>query len=118
MQLIAFYEANAPDKLVSVDIVLAKFAGRHDALVKSLETKYGAPFAGAASTVREQLIDLFAKHNPARIQTVDILLEKAKTDATITEKALVERVENKYGLPGAPNTAMAAGSAATVSFMT
>ena len=78
-KLIAFFECNAPGKLISVDILLAKFAGRGDVLIKSLETKYGVSFFSLAKAqqsmlpVRDQLIALFSKYNPTRVDTVDIL---------------------------------------------
>ena len=105
-QLLHFYKRYAPEKMNSIDILLAKFKRNEKQLIKTLEKKYNVNFARdkeappvttmttTTTTLRVQLFNFFKKHNPRNLETVDILLEK--NDLSADE--LMSKLKSKYGI--------------------
>ncbi|CAB9525509.1 cis-trans isomerase [Seminavis robusta] len=106
-RLIAFFQKNNPSKLGNVDALLEKFKGKEDLMFQKVEERAqqssSTPIAASDSSkksYRERLIELFQKHNPSKLNTVDALLEKFKGK----EEALLQKAKEKYA-SGAAQTA-------------
>jgi Ran GTPase-activating protein 1 len=97
-QLITFYERNAPEKIGSIDILLAKFKGKEDNLRAELETKYNSKLGSTdhlvSQTLRLQLLHFFMRHNPEKMNTIDILIEKNNLDPS----DLMKKLRSKYNV--------------------
>ncbi|KEG15425.1 hypothetical protein DQ04_00081240 [Trypanosoma grayi] len=104
-RLINYYSTYAPEKVESVERVLAKYAGREEELFEALVRKYGPELEydgvdeenveqdSVISSYRTRLLALYEAYAPARTGNVDAQLEKYRG----REEELIAAVVKKYG---------------------
>ena len=91
-----------PARLANVDSLLARYAGDEDRLVGRLETQYealsrakvGGGGDDGGGSARARIVALLTKHDPAKLNTVDSLLEKFRGK----EAQLLEQLEMRYAV--------------------
>ena len=120
LRLLRIYEIAAPEKLKNVAKILATFHGREDALFMSLHKKYNAqavleksaePSAekdqakslkkrsqasskkAKRALARSELLRIWSKHAPAKLESIDKVMETFKG----REKQLLAQLYEKYG---------------------
>jgi len=108
-KVLAFYEKYLPNKLkqnggdVDIDQLLAKYKGKEQTLLDTLEKKYGggasssstetpSSSSSTSSSYRDRLVDFYTKYAPDKISTVDANLAKFKGK----EDQMFEALNRKY----------------------
>eukprot|EP01043_Picozoa_sp_COSAG02_P045867 COSAG02_NODE_4237_length_5599_cov_6.352000_2_plen_263_part_00 len=101
----AVYEKYNPEKLGKIDTIMFRYKGREADLLKDLKDKYkDAPLASekpettaggdaAQLSIEDQIVALYEKHAPEKLDKVPGLLEKYKG----SEAKLLRTIQEKYG---------------------
>ncbi|CUI12360.1 GPI-anchored surface protein, putative [Bodo saltans] len=98
----AIYARYAPDRMNLVDATLEKYKGSEEALLEALAKKYGpepsidiepSQTQVAPSMIQQRITAMFETYAPAKVSSVDTLMEKYKG----SEDALLEALVKKYG---------------------
>eukprot|EP00754_Rhynchopus_humris_P036102 Rhum_TRINITY_DN1791_c0_g1::Rhum_TRINITY_DN1791_c0_g1_i1::g.4904::m.4904 len=77
----AFYKANNPDRLASVDAIVDEYGpGKEEVLMRDLHERYNLPYSPPAaaaappSPLRTRVEAFFRQHNPAKLASLDEIL--------------------------------------------